>query len=170
MVSEVPFDYKEIIYQLGKHHRKPLSETRVPFGMIQSEIFGFPLPEWVNSYKEIRIADHLNLGSHMLLWGEVLNEKYLRIRMGICSIFIFYTTCIRGRGLGINWYKGMVEGGLFRDQSGLEWTVGSVTSTGKFTRGLCFFTAAIRPGKSPSMYFDMTFYTYPTKRMKIKTG
>ena len=77
VVSEVPYEYKEIIYQLGKHHRKPLSETGVPFGIIQSEIFGFPVPEWVNSYKEIRITAHINLGSHMLLWGEVLNERFL---------------------------------------------------------------------------------------------
>ncbi|HEY4935183.1 MAG TPA: hypothetical protein VII44_01310, partial [Puia sp.] len=69
-VSEVPYEYKDIIYQLGKHHREPLSGTLPPFGLIQSETFDFPIPIWANSYKEIRIVNTMNLGSHMLLWGE----------------------------------------------------------------------------------------------------
>ena len=68
---------KTIIYQLGKHHREPLSETVLPFETIPSEIFGFPIPAWANRYKEIRIVSTMNLGSHMLLWGEEINEKYL---------------------------------------------------------------------------------------------
>ncbi len=77
VVSEIPFEKKDIIYQLGKHHRKPLSETGLSFEVVQSETFRFPVPDWTNSYKEIRITNTLNLGSHMLLWGEVVNEKYL---------------------------------------------------------------------------------------------
>ena len=45
-VSEVPYHYKPVIYQLGKHHREPLSETQLPFEIISSETFGFPVPEW----------------------------------------------------------------------------------------------------------------------------
>jgi flavin reductase (DIM6/NTAB) family NADH-FMN oxidoreductase RutF len=77
VISEVPFEYKNMIYQLGKHHRKPLSDSGAPFGTLQSDSFGFPVPEWADSYKEIRIKDNLDLGSHMLLWGEVINVKYL---------------------------------------------------------------------------------------------
>jgi hypothetical protein len=77
VVSEVPYEYKDTIYKLGKHHRKPMSETTLPFGLIQSETFGFPVPEWANSYKEINIIRHVNLGSHMLLWGEELHHKYI---------------------------------------------------------------------------------------------
>jgi flavin reductase (DIM6/NTAB) family NADH-FMN oxidoreductase RutF len=77
VVSEVPYEYKDTIYQLGKHHRKPMSEATLPFGLIQSETFGFPVPEWANSYKEISIVRHINLGSHMLLWGEEVNQKYI---------------------------------------------------------------------------------------------
>jgi flavin reductase (DIM6/NTAB) family NADH-FMN oxidoreductase RutF len=76
-VSEIPYDYKSIIYQLGKHHREALSESALPFEIMPSENFGFPIPVWVNRYKEIRIVRTLNLGSHMLLWGEVVNEKYI---------------------------------------------------------------------------------------------
>jgi hypothetical protein len=77
VVSEVPYKYKDTIYQLGKHHRKPMSETTLPFGLIQSETFGFPVPEWANSYKEINIVRHVNLGSHMLLSGEEVYQKYI---------------------------------------------------------------------------------------------
>jgi hypothetical protein len=76
-VSEIPYEHKNIIYQLGKHHREPLSETYFPFEFIESETFDFPIPVWANSYKEIRIVNTMNLGSHMLLWGEEINQKYL---------------------------------------------------------------------------------------------
>ena len=76
-VSEIPYEYKSVVYQLGKHHREPLSDTLLPFETIPSETFGFPIPAWANGYKEIRIVSTLNLGSHMLLWGEEVNEKYV---------------------------------------------------------------------------------------------
>lgn len=76
-VAEVPYEYKDIIYQLGKHHREPLSESVSPFEIVPSEFFGFPIPVWANSYKEIHIVSTMNLGSHMLIWGEEVNEKYL---------------------------------------------------------------------------------------------
>jgi hypothetical protein len=81
-VSEIPYEHKDIIYQLGKHHRQPMSETSLPFDLIRSEIFDFPIPIWANSYKEIRIVKTMNLGSHMLLWGEEVNQKYLSDSQG----------------------------------------------------------------------------------------
>jgi hypothetical protein len=76
-VSEVPYEYKEVIYRLGKHHREPLNASELPFSFIQSEIYDFPIPDWANSYKEIKILKTMNLGSHMLLWGEEINKKKL---------------------------------------------------------------------------------------------
>jgi hypothetical protein len=98
VVSEIPYEYKDIIYQLGKYHRKPLSEIGTPFGIIQSEFFRFPVPEWANGYKEIRISDCLNLGSHMLLWGEVVNNRDLSESHGhLFHIhFLHYLHQIRG--------------------------------------------------------------------------
>jgi hypothetical protein len=77
-VSEVPYDFKETIYQLGKHHKNPLSAASAPFKLLPSEIYSFPIPEWAYSYKEIKIHKTRDLGSHMLLWGEEINEKLLR--------------------------------------------------------------------------------------------
>jgi hypothetical protein len=76
-VSEVPSEFKKMIYELGKHHRAPLSAGTPAFGLVESEKFGFPIPVWADSYKEIRILRTMNLGSHMLLWGEEVNEKTL---------------------------------------------------------------------------------------------
>lgn len=75
LVSEIPYEHKNVIYQLGKHHRDPLSVNALPFDIIESEKFHFPVPAWANSYKEIAIEKNINLGSHMLLWGEEINEK-----------------------------------------------------------------------------------------------
>ena len=77
VVSEVPFEYKEIIYQLGKHHRGAPLVAELNFAIIQTEHFNFPVPAWANSYKELKIVKTINLGSHMLLWGEMVNEKKL---------------------------------------------------------------------------------------------
>ena len=77
VIAEVPYAYRQTIYQLGKHHRGPLALDKLSFDLIQSESFGFPVPAWANSYKEIRIVQTMNLGSHMLLWGEEINEKQL---------------------------------------------------------------------------------------------
>jgi flavin reductase (DIM6/NTAB) family NADH-FMN oxidoreductase RutF len=78
VVSEIAFEHKDIIYQLGKHHSSgPPSIESLPFNVLQTEQFGFYIPDWAESYKEIQIIKTIDLGSHMLLWGEVVNEKKL---------------------------------------------------------------------------------------------
>lgn len=78
VVSEVPYRYKDIIYGLGKHHSgHPPPLEALPFHVKASEGFGFPVPEWAESYREIRILDARRLGSHMLLWGEVVATRQL---------------------------------------------------------------------------------------------
>ena len=99
-VSEIPYEYKNIIYQLGKHHRKAMSDSSLPFGLIKSEFFDFPIPEWADSYKEIRIVDNMNLGSHMLLWGEEINQKSIRGPHGnLFHIHFLHYTHLRRRGM-----------------------------------------------------------------------
>ncbi len=82
VVSEIPYHFKDLIYQLGKHHRQPLSEIKLSFEIIQSDIYKFPIPVWAVSYKEIKIVKTLNLGSHMLLWGEEINVRNLSSQSG----------------------------------------------------------------------------------------
>jgi len=79
VVSEFSSSYKNIVYQLGKHHVSgPLSMDALPFKTLLTEKFNFFIPEWVESYKEINIVKTINLGSHMLLWGEPVHAKTLK--------------------------------------------------------------------------------------------
>lgn len=79
VVSEFSSSYKNTVYQLGKHHLDgPISMDALPFKTISTEKFKFFIPEWVESYKEINIRRTINLGSHMLLWGEPVHEKILK--------------------------------------------------------------------------------------------
>jgi flavin reductase (DIM6/NTAB) family NADH-FMN oxidoreductase RutF len=78
VVSEFDFKNKEVIYKLGAHHSAgPPPIDQLPFKVIESENFKFYVPEWVNSYYEITIVKTINLGSHMLLWGEIQNKRIL---------------------------------------------------------------------------------------------
>lgn len=78
VVSEISSDHKKIIYQLGKHHSSnPPSLSSLSFKTIPSVQFGFPVAIWTERYKEIRIIKTIDLGSHMLMWGEVINEEVL---------------------------------------------------------------------------------------------
>ena len=79
LVAEVSHVHKDMIYQLGKHHSgHPPSLDELPFAVNRSKNFDFYIPALVESYKEVRILRILNLGSHMLLWGEVLEEQVLK--------------------------------------------------------------------------------------------
>src|SRR5436309_258440 len=74
-VSEIPYTYKELIYQLGKHHgTHPPSPDSLPFKVKRTDKWNFFIPDWVESYKEIKILKNIDLGSHMLLWGEIENQ------------------------------------------------------------------------------------------------
>lgn len=76
VVSEIAFTYKDIIYELGKHHGSaPPSAESLPFRFIPSQSYGFPVPEWVCGYNEINIYKTIDLGSHMLLWGKSVNKS-----------------------------------------------------------------------------------------------
>lgn len=67
------------VYNLGKHSSKaPTKIEDLPFGVTESELFGFLVPDFTGSYKEIEIIDHKKMGYHMLMIGKVLNEKKIK--------------------------------------------------------------------------------------------
>jgi hypothetical protein len=79
VVAEVSHVHKDLIYQLGKHHSgSPPSLDELPFGVSLSNNYGFYIPDVVERYREIRILGSKDLGSHMLLWGECLEEQVLK--------------------------------------------------------------------------------------------
>jgi len=67
------------VYDLGKHSStSPTPIENLPFGTKKSELFGFPVPDFSGSYKEIEIIRHRKMGFHMLLVGKVANAKQLK--------------------------------------------------------------------------------------------
>jgi hypothetical protein len=75
----VPAEYKKVIYGLGRNHSAtPPPLDQLPFGVIASRKWGYYLPEWVESYKEVTIGKTQDLGSHMLLCGEWQEEVILK--------------------------------------------------------------------------------------------
>ena len=67
------------VYNLGKHSSTaPTTLENLPFGTSESELFGFYVPDFTGSYKEIEITQHKKMGYHMLMVGKVLNEKKLK--------------------------------------------------------------------------------------------
>jgi len=102
VVAEFPYQYKDIIYQLGKHHGTDPSLTSLPFKIIQSDYYKFHLPDWIDSYKEIRIMKTINLGSHMLLWGEVVNE--VKLKNSLSSLYhIHFLLYLKQKSQGFNY-------------------------------------------------------------------
>jgi hypothetical protein len=67
------------VYNLGKHSSKaPTKIEDLPFGVTESELFGFLVPDFTGSYKEIEIIYHKKMGYHMLMIGKVVNEKKIK--------------------------------------------------------------------------------------------
>jgi len=67
------------VYNLGKHSSSaPTPLKDLPFGTTQSELFGFPVPDFTGSYKEIEIIQYRKMGYHMLMVGKVVNSKKIR--------------------------------------------------------------------------------------------
>jgi len=69
----------ETVYKLGKHSSKsPTALADMPFSINPSEQFGFPVPDFTGSYKEIEIIYNRKMGYHMLMLGKVLNHVKLK--------------------------------------------------------------------------------------------
>jgi hypothetical protein len=100
VVAEAPAGYKRIIYQLGRNHSAaPPSLDELPFGVIRTRQFGFYVPEWAESYKEITILRNRDLGSHMLLCGQWQEEVLLKpATPRLHHIHFLYFLYLKGRG------------------------------------------------------------------------
>jgi len=69
----------DTVYALGKHpSAAPTPKEQLPFGTNNSELFGFPVPDFAGSYKEIEIISNKKMGYHMLMVGKVVNKKQIR--------------------------------------------------------------------------------------------
>jgi hypothetical protein len=67
------------VYSLGKHSSKaPTPLDKLTFDTTESKVFGFPVPAFTGSYKEIEIIQHRKMGYHMLMVGKVVHEKVFK--------------------------------------------------------------------------------------------
>ncbi|SHG90900.1 NADH-FMN oxidoreductase RutF, flavin reductase (DIM6/NTAB) family [Chryseolinea serpens] len=68
----------DVIYALGRNHSaSPPPQDSLAFEVLKSERFGFPVPVFSASYKEIDLIAHHNLGTHTMLIGRIANAKLL---------------------------------------------------------------------------------------------
>jgi hypothetical protein len=69
----------DTVYNLGKHSSSaPTAIENMPFGTFESGLFGFHVPDFTGSYKEIEIIEHKKMGYHMLMVGKILNEEKMK--------------------------------------------------------------------------------------------
>jgi flavin reductase (DIM6/NTAB) family NADH-FMN oxidoreductase RutF len=67
------------LYGLGSHHSStPPPMSDLPFAVVESDKFRFPVPEFSAGYREIELKGSLKLGTHMLFYGRVVNSKQRR--------------------------------------------------------------------------------------------
>ncbi len=101
VVAEAPAEYKQLIYGLGRNHSaSPPPVDRLPFGVVATRQWGYFLPEWVESYKEMRIGKTQDLGSHMLLCATWDEEVILRpATPRLHHIHFLYYLHQKGKGL-----------------------------------------------------------------------
>jgi len=69
----------DTVYDLGKHSSSaPMPINELPFYTSESDLFGFPIPDFTGSYKEIEIINNRKMGYHMLMVGKVMNDKKIK--------------------------------------------------------------------------------------------
>jgi flavin reductase (DIM6/NTAB) family NADH-FMN oxidoreductase RutF len=74
VVCDVDASHKEVLLSLGRHHSsKPPQMDELPFSWRMSLVYSIPIPNIANSYHELQIVHHRNLGSHTIMFGKVIN-------------------------------------------------------------------------------------------------
>ena len=75
VVCDLSASDKEQILKLGNHHsRTPPSPEVLPFNFKKTAVFQTPVPDIAKSYKEIQITTSMNMGSHTIMIGKVINQ------------------------------------------------------------------------------------------------
>lgn len=63
------------VYDLGKHHStRPPDLQHLGFAVIHTDALKFPVPDFASGYKEVSVFKTLQLGSHTLIIGRVINS------------------------------------------------------------------------------------------------
>ena len=74
-LTSVPFTYKAIAYDLGKHHRQTsIDWTALPFKTVPSPSFGLRVPETALRVREVYVHEFHEVGSHVLFITSIKRE------------------------------------------------------------------------------------------------
>jgi flavin reductase (DIM6/NTAB) family NADH-FMN oxidoreductase RutF len=75
VVADFDLDSIRPVYDLGKHHStKPPHPQHLGFAIIHTDELKFPIPAFAPAYKEVSVLNTLQLGSHTLIIGKVINS------------------------------------------------------------------------------------------------
>lgn len=74
-LASVPFEQKEIAYEMGKHHRKAnIDWATLPFRTVPSTLYGLPVLEGALRVRDVRIHEFHEVGSHILFITTIERE------------------------------------------------------------------------------------------------
>ena len=75
LISEVDCNAYKMVYALGKNHMQPLKpKTHFTFSALLSSTFGWPVPDYALSYKELILQDAFTHGIHKILLFKIINS------------------------------------------------------------------------------------------------
>jgi flavin reductase (DIM6/NTAB) family NADH-FMN oxidoreductase RutF len=78
-LTAVPFDEKEVAYQLGAHHKKETIDwDALPFQGVPSPGFGLQVPASALGVLEVEVAAAERVGTHVLFVTRIVREERWR--------------------------------------------------------------------------------------------
>jgi len=92
-LASVPFTYREIAYDLGKHHKiAKIDWEQLPFDTTESPLFGLKVPQAALRVREVRVKDFRVVGSHCLFITSVERDTVpRRLSEGLEGLQLFHT-------------------------------------------------------------------------------
>jgi len=100
VISEVEAGAYKTVYSLGKNHMQDQKPgDQFPFGPVNSEKFGYPVPEAAISYRELQAEDSFTHGIHRIFLMRVVNRVILKPNLpSLAHIHNVYATWRHKRG------------------------------------------------------------------------
>jgi len=106
LLTEVDCNHFKSVYGLGKNHMQELkSKENFPFTDKSSKQFGLPIPSGGLAYRELELADSLNLGIHKIMLFSIRSRVQLDSSPAtLAHIHNIYATWRRKNGLSGNYF------------------------------------------------------------------
>jgi flavin reductase (DIM6/NTAB) family NADH-FMN oxidoreductase RutF len=78
VLSDPPAGWRETVYGLGVHHKRPLIDwSALPFATTPTERFGMPAVTGALRIRELAVEQDRAIGSHRFFVGRVVSERVL---------------------------------------------------------------------------------------------